>query len=159
MTAKTAMIRETTSARFELEVTVQAPRERVWEALVRQPDGWWISELRVVPGDSELTLDPVAGGRMIERNADGASLLWFTVIAIEPPRSINLEGALAPPFGGPSQAFLLIELEERDGATVVKMTNSLHGHVEESMLPQMEGGWRMLLENGIKAFVETGQRR
>ena len=158
MTATAAKILEASAARIELEVLIEAPIDRVWRAIVDQPDAWWVSELRCVPGGSKVVLDARAGGALVEQNESGASLLWFTVIAVEPPRSINFAGAIAPPFGGPCQAFLLLELEERDGVTVVSMTNSLHGHVDETMLPGIESGWKLLLENGLKRLVETGQR-
>ena len=108
--------------------------------------------------EASAVLDARAGGTLVEENESGASLLWFTVIAVEPPRSINFAGAIAPPFGGPCNAFLLLELDEQGGVTVVKLTNSLHGHVDEGMLPDIESGWRLLLENGLKRLVETGQR-
>jgi len=38
------------------------------------------------------------------------------------------------------------------------MTNSMHGVVDEALLASTEAGWRMLLEKGLKAFVETGRR-
>ena len=158
MTTTAARILEASAARIELEVSIEAPIDKVWRTVIDQPDAWWVSELRCVPGASKIVLDARAGGNLVEQNDSGASLLWFTVIAVEPPRSINLAGAIAPPFGGPCQAFLLLELEERDGITVVKMTNSLHGHVNEKTLPDIEGGWRLLLENGLKRVVETGQR-
>lgn len=145
------------AAKIELEVRIEAPREAVWRAVVERPNDWWIAELRCVSADSRILFEPRAGGSFLEEDDRGASLLWFTVIAIEPERSVNLAGALAPPFGGPSQAFLLIELHEADGATVVRMTNSLHGHIDEASLPEMESGWRMLLENGLKRLVE-GER-
>jgi len=146
------------TARIELETTIEAPIELVWRAVVEQPDDWWISDLRCVAGDSRVVLEARAGGSLLEHDGDGASLLWFTVLAVEPPRSINLAGALAPPFGGPCQTFLLLELEGRDGATAVRLTNSLHGRIDEAMLPEIEDGWRLLLEKGLKRLVETGQR-
>jgi len=158
MTATAAKILEASAARIELEVAIEATIDKVWRAIIDQPDAWWVTELRCVPGGSKLVLDPRAGGTLVEENGNGTSLLWFTVIAVEPPRSINLAGAIAPPFGGPCHAFLLLELEERDGVTVVKLTNSLHGHVDEKLLPDIEGGWRLLLENGLKRLVETGKR-
>ncbi len=158
MTTTAAKILEASAARIELEVPIEASIDKVWRAIIEQPDAWWVSELRCVPGGSKVTLDARAGGSLVEQNDSGGSLLWFTVIAVEPPRSINFAGAIAPPFGGPCQAFLLLELEERDGVTVVKMTNSLHGHVNEETLPQIEGGWRLLLEKGLKRVVENGQR-
>lgn len=158
MTTTAAKILNASAARIELEVPIDASAAKVWKTIVERPDEWWISELRCVPGVSKVHFDATAGGALVERNENGGSLLWFTVIAVEPTRSLNLAGAIAPPFGGPCQAFLLIELEENDGATVVKMTNSLHGHVNEQSLPEIEGGWRMLLENGLKRVVETGSR-
>ena len=154
MNPTAAKILESSAARFELEVSINAPQEAVWKAIIERPNAWWIADLRCVPGGSTVTLDPRAGGHLVESGPNGASLLWFTVIAIEPIRSINLSGAIAPPFGGPCQSFLLIELEESDGVTRVCMTNSMHGHVSEAMLPEIESGWRMLLEDGIKALVE-----
>ena len=123
--------------------------------MVERPDAWWVADLRCVPGDSTVTLEPRAGGALIEANAAGASLLWFHVIAIDPPRSINFAGAIAPPFGGPCQAFLLVELEERDGATVVRVTNSMHGQIGADSLPDIESGWRMLFEDGLKRVAEA----
>ena len=158
MTTTAAKILEASAARIELEVSIDASIDKVWQAIIEQPDAWWVSELRCVPGGSKVLLEPRAGGNLVEQNDSGGSLLWFTVIAVDPPRSINLAGAIAPPFGGPCQAFLLLELAAQDGVTVVKMTNSLHGHVDESTLPDIEGGWKLLLENGLKRLVETGQR-
>lgn len=158
MSPTAAKILEASAARIELEVSIEASIDEVWRAVVERPDAWWVSELRCVPGDSTVTLDARAGGNLVEHNESGASLLWFTVIAVDPPRSINLAGAIAPPFGGPCHAFLLLELADHDGVTVVKMTNSLHGHVDQGMLPDIEGGWRLLLENGLKRLVETGRR-
>ena len=158
MTATAAKILDASAARIELEVSVEAPVAKVWKAVIDEPDAWWVSGLRCVPGGSEVVLDARAGGHLIERNDSGGSLLWFTVLVVEPERSLNMAGALAPPFGGPCHTFLLIELEERGGGTVVKMTNSLHGHVDESMLPEIHGGWKHLLEDGLKRFVEGGTR-
>ncbi|MCH9685968.1 MAG: SRPBCC domain-containing protein [Deltaproteobacteria bacterium] len=125
---------------------------------MERPNDWWIADLRCVAGESTVELDARAGGTLVESNPDGSSLLWFTVISVEPQRSLNLAGSLAPPFGGPCQTYLLIELEQEAGTTVVRMTNSMHGHVNEAMLSEMESGWRMLLDNGLKALVEADLR-
>lgn len=158
MTPTAAKVLGTNAARIELEVVVDAPRDAVWSAIVERPDEWWVPELRCV-GDSSVVLDARAGGTLREEAADGSSLLWFTVIAVEPGRSLNLAGSLAPPFGGPASTYLLIRLEDREGATAVSMTNSLHGHVDETMLPEIESGWTMLLQKGLKPVVETGGGR
>lgn len=158
MTPTAAKELTASAAILEMEVVIDASRERVWQAIIERPDAWWISDLRCVSADSTISLDAQAGGHLIERDDAGGSLLWFTVIAVEPGKSINMVGSLAPPWGGPSQGFLNIALEEHDGQTTVKMTNSHHGHIAEGSLASMDSGWRMLLENGLKSLVETGQR-
>jgi len=153
-TPPAARILETSAAMVEMEVTIDAAPAAVWETLVGRPDAWWIQELRCVPGGSRVVMDARAGGSVVEENDDGESLLWFTVIHVDPGRALNLAGALAPPFGGPANTFLWIRLEEDGAATKVRMTNSLHGHLDGAMLPQVEDGWRMLLEQGLKPVVE-----
>lgn len=81
------------------------------------------------------------------------------MIAVEPGRSLNLAGSLAPAFGGPASTYVLIRLEEREGGTAVSTTNALHGHVDETMLPEIESGWTMLLQKGLEPVVETGGGR
>ncbi|MCR9247321.1 MAG: SRPBCC domain-containing protein [bacterium] len=145
------------AARLELEVSIAAPRDRVWQLVIDRPNDWWISELRCVGPDSTVAFEPGprAGAALVEHNANGSSLLWFTILALEPQRSLNLAGAIAPPFGGPCQAFLYLELADQGDGTVVRLTNSLHGHITESALQEMQGGWQMLLERGLKARAET----
>ena len=37
------------------------PIDEVWRAVIDQPDAWWVSELRCVPGGSKVLLDARAG--------------------------------------------------------------------------------------------------
>ena len=157
MTPTATRILAASAARIELETAIKAPLAMVWKAVVEQPDAWWVSELRCVP-DSKIVFAPQAGGHFVEQNESGASLLWFTVIAIEPPHSVNFAGAIAPPFGGPCQVYLHLHLEQHAAGTLAKLISSMHGHLDEGMLPEIESGWRLLLEKGLKRFVETGQR-
>ncbi|MEM7203395.1 MAG: SRPBCC domain-containing protein [Planctomycetota bacterium] len=150
-----ALALKTSAARLELQVSINAPRERVWQLVIDRPNDWWVADLRCVAADSTVTLEPRAGGHLIEQGADGGSLLWFTVIAVEPQRSLNLAGSLAPPFGGPCQVFLHLQLEEHDGGTLVRLTNSLHGHIDDASLPQMAEGWHLLLTKGLKTAAEA----
>lgn len=153
---------ETRAARYELAILIEAPASEVWRAIIEDTDGWWISELRCVGPESTVTLEARAGGQLIENQADGASLLWFTVIEIAPQVSLNLAGHLAPPYGGPATTYLRLHLiEEASGAdarTRVELTSSMHGAFDEDTLQATAAGWRMLLEEGLKPHVETAQR-
>lgn len=153
-----AQMMPASAARLELEVLIEAPKEKVWTTLSTDFDGWWASGLRCVSPDSRMKADLRAGGTVVEEDDSGAGILWFHVIQVSPGDSVNLAGAIAPPWGGPLGAFLHIQLEEEGSNTRVKVTNSMHGHVDESSLPEIEGGWRYLFEEGLKPYVETGER-
>ncbi|MDA1267006.1 MAG: SRPBCC domain-containing protein [Planctomycetota bacterium] len=156
MTIAASRTLEPGAATVKVQVTIDASAERVWETLTREPDAWWIQDLRCVAAPSRLSLDLRAGGALAETNDAGASLLWFHVIAIEPGRSLNLAGSLAPPYWGPAGTFLLIELSEEDGATSVGFTTSLFGHVGAGLADEIGSGWQQLLDRGLKPYIETG---
>jgi len=156
MTTTAAQMLDTRAAILELMVTIDAPTARVWSALTEEANAWWVADLRCVPGDSEVSLDARAGGQLIEASADGGSLLWFNVVAIEPGQSLNLIGHVAPPFGGPNTSCLLLRLEAQGDRTLLHITNSMYGVVDETLLGQVEAGWRLLFENGLKRYAEDG---
>jgi uncharacterized protein YndB with AHSA1/START domain len=143
------------TARIELETLVAAPVNKVWQTIIERPNDWWVAEMRCVSADSIVSLRAEAGGTLTETSPSGASLLWFTVIAVEPEHSLNLAGMVAPPFGGPYQGCLLIQLKEAAGGTRVKFTNTMIGRIDEAALPSIDAGWRLLLDTGIKACTEA----
>ena len=138
----------------ELEACIAAPFAAVWATLVGRPDVWWPRELRCVPGASRMRLEPCAGGHLVEENDAGESLLWFTVLHVQPGEALNLAGALAPPFGGPATTFLRLHLVDEGASTRVRLTYSMHGHVPASAWSELEAGWRLLLEQGLRPAVE-----
>lgn len=155
MTQAPTMLSDT-AARLEVELSIRAPRERVWQLLCTRADDWWIPDFRCVGPDSEIRLEARAGGCLAEFGKGGDSLLWFQVIAVQAPQSLNLAGDLAPPYGGPCRTLLLIELEEQGKDTTLRITNTLHGHISESSLPQIRDGWEMIFSQGLKALAEAG---
>ena len=64
---------------YELEISMRAPRERVWGALTDEINAWWLPDFHVVGPESVVTLDARAGGGLVEALPDGGSLLWYTV--------------------------------------------------------------------------------
>src|SRR5438067_438683 len=85
-------------AQLDLEVPIGAPPERVWQALVRDVANWWRPDFYCLPNPREFILEAKAGGRGYEFNGEGAELLWFTVVAVEPPHALELVGHLTPRF-------------------------------------------------------------
>jgi hypothetical protein len=72
-------------------LTVEAPIERAFAVFTEGFGGWWPASHHL--GESELVdaiIEPRAGGRWYERNADGSECDWGHVIAWEPPRRVLL---------------------------------------------------------------------
>jgi uncharacterized protein YndB with AHSA1/START domain len=72
-------------------LTVRAPVERAFAVFTDGFGSWWPATHHL--GDSELAdaiIEPRAGGRWYERNADGSECDWGHVIAWEPPRRVLL---------------------------------------------------------------------
>jgi uncharacterized protein YndB with AHSA1/START domain len=142
----------------ELEFPIAAPVERVWAALLDEVAAWWPRDFRVLGGDSEMHLEPRVGGRLYEETPGGASLLWATVIALDPLRQLDLAGHLTPRFGGPATTLTRLGLRDVDGGTVFEVGDAVFGHIGEGMRTSLETGWRQLFEGGLKAYVEAGGR-
>ncbi len=141
-------------AQFELEVVINAPRDRVWTALTDRINDWWLPAFHMVGEGSVITFDARAGGQILERLEGGGSLLWGTVQMVMPGHSVHLVGFTAPEWGGPATTMLRFGLEERDRATAVTLTDALVGRVDDGTLTSVREGWIELLEKGLKPFAE-----
>lgn len=149
---------ETQAVRYELEIAIEAPRETVWRALTEETDAWWLPDFHMVGPGSVVTLDARAGGDLVERREDGGSLLWYTVQMCVPGESLHLVGHLAPAWGGPATTMLALVLEERSGATVLRVSDALFGNVSEASASSLQEGWTQLFGEGLKAHAEREAR-
>ncbi len=146
----------TSSARVELEVTIDAAVIDVWKAIIEDTGRWWHKDFFMTRGGHRVTLEPWAGGRVFEEGEDGAALLWYQVIAIDPPLSLNLVGHLAPPYGGPATTMLHLSLEATGtGTTVLRIADAAFGVVDDQWRSSVTAGWQTLFGDGLKTFVES----
>jgi uncharacterized protein YndB with AHSA1/START domain len=106
---------------------VAAPPARVWAALVR-PAWWWSSDHTFSHDAANLTLDPVAGGAWLERLPSGGGVRHLTVVFVDPPTTLRLEGALGPMQALGAAGHLTFVLKAMGEATEVTTTYDLGGH-------------------------------
>ena len=141
------------SARVELEVAIEAPREKVWQGLVEEIGEWWPREFFTTESP-RFTLDPHVGGYMYENTGDGTGAVWFQVLAFLPPEKLHLTGHIAPPYGGPATSLVQISLESQgDSTTLFRLTDCLFGVLPEDSC--MDEGWRQIFEKNFKTFIEA----
>jgi uncharacterized protein YndB with AHSA1/START domain len=138
----------------EIEVSIQAPRERVWRALVEETGQWWPKDFYVGRAPKGFILEARPGGRVYEDWGHEAGALWYTVLVVEPPTTLEMAGHLTPAFGGPATTTVRLSLESQGERTVVKAADALFGRVDENTVPRLKEGWRALIDGGLKAYVE-----
>lgn len=76
-------------------VTVAAPPQAVWEALIAPPR-YWNPEHSYSGVAANFTLEPRAGGCFCEALADGGSIEHMRVVLVMPRRTLRLVGGLGP---------------------------------------------------------------
>jgi uncharacterized protein YndB with AHSA1/START domain/DNA-binding transcriptional ArsR family regulator len=140
---------------LELEVSIQAPPQRVWRALVEQTTHWWRKDFYVGKTPKAFIIEPRPGGRMYEDWGDGGGLVWMNVIEVDAPRVIQFAGHLTASFGGPANTYLRLTLEPRgESATLLRISETAYGRVDDKLKKQLHEGWTLLFEQGLKPYVE-----
>lgn len=142
-------------AQVELEIPIKASPARVWEALVKETSRWWHKDFYTCATAKGFVIEPLLGGRAYEDWGHGAGQIWYTVIGVDPPNSIMLQGILTPAFGGPAATILQLTLKSSGKNTVLKLSDTIFGKVGDDKVSQTRQGWEMLFEQGLKAFVEA----
>lgn len=144
--------------RVEVEVKINADRKVVWDAMVNQTTNWWRKDF-CTKESRGFHIEPRIGGRMYEDRGDGNGLIWATVIGMDAPKSILFVGYLTAQFGGPAHTMFEFSLEPvDDDATLLRISDTIFGNVNESLAGQMDQGWRQLFEGALKEYVEQGKR-
>lgn len=139
---------------YEFEIDIEAPPARVWRALADQLSSWWLPDFHMLGADSIVTLEPVPGGRLFEQ-LDQKGLLWYTVLSISPPESLNLAGYCTPEWGGPCTTLLTIKLAETATGTRLTVSDALYGRVSDEQVSSLKSGWQKLFTDGLKRFAEA----
>jgi len=143
-------------AEVALDWPIAASPQRIWAALFEQPELWWPSSHRAVGGESGMTFEPRLGGQLREQASNRAGVLWYSVIALDPLRSVDLAGNLAARYGGPATSLLRIEIVpgQADGSSVLKLTDSVFGRIGPELRTSIADGWQAIIGQGMVRFLE-----
>jgi hypothetical protein len=106
---------------------VQASPAKVWQVLL-VPARWWSSP-HTFSGDARnLHLDARVGGDWTETLPSGGGVRHMTVVFIDPPSLLRMEGALGPMQDFGAAGHLTIRLKAEAGGTRVDFAYDLGGH-------------------------------
>jgi uncharacterized protein YndB with AHSA1/START domain len=123
------------------EVTVEASRLRVWDALLRVGE-WWPHRFR---DEGQVALEPWVGGRFLEDWGDeGGAALYGTVTEIAPGARLAVRGPMGIP--GAVASVWVMELEDTGPHTRVRVAHTAVGEVDEETRTSYGEGWGRVLE-------------
>ncbi|WP_240468714.1 SRPBCC domain-containing protein [Gracilibacillus sp. YIM 98692] len=139
--------------RIEQEVTIHAPREKVFQALTENVGDWW--EFRLAPEgeDSTFTFDPTPGGQFTENWRENEGAVWGNVYYVNAPEEIRLHGHLGM-YGAVNSAYTYRLIEKGD-ATTLQLSHTASGVIEEGWEEDHTKGWQHLLGTSLKEYVES----
>jgi uncharacterized protein YndB with AHSA1/START domain len=143
----------------ELEVTIQAPIERVWKALVTETGRWWRKDFYADAAGRDFIIEPVLGGKMYEDWGDGEGLVWATVTGVRAPTLLELSGVSSPKWGGPNTHYHSFRLEEQGGATVLHFSDAVHGKIDDATATSLHEGWLLLFNEALRTHCELEPER
>lgn len=136
-------------------VTVAAPPQEVWAALV-EPARYWNPDHSWFGDAANFSLDPVAGGCFCEASGD-RSVEHMRVVMAGPGEMLRLTGALGPLQGEGLAATMTWQLEAVDGGTQVSQRYVVGGHMAgfdaETIAPAVDGVVREQLERLAALFA------
>jgi uncharacterized protein YndB with AHSA1/START domain len=140
----------------ELEVRVAAPPEKVFDALTGDVSAWWGRPYVHSERARAVIVEPKPGGRCWEDWGEGEGALYATVIRVERPKTL----AMAGPFGmsGLCHNVVAYSLEADGKGTLLKVSHSGAGEIDEETRRDYTMGWEDLLRKRFPAFVERGEK-
>lgn len=154
--AKKEKIRAAGSVEARVELTIHAPQRRVWDALVNESARWWPKNFLSSEKTKKFVIEPRLGGRVFEDNGGGEGFIWYTVVGVESPNSLQLAGFMGPPFGGPLSSLLRLTLSALSAKeTRLEILDACFGAVGEC---DTAGGWREVFDDNFRPYVESKKK-
>jgi uncharacterized protein YndB with AHSA1/START domain len=134
-----------------LEVTLDAPVERVWDAIASEPERrhWW----------SYLALEAIPGGRLLERWQDAEGRERTTSGEVLDARAPHLLRCSWRDDDWAAATEVEFTLRPEGGASRLRLRHSgwaRLGPVGEDLRPAHRDGWRRHLAN-LKRYVESNR--
>ena len=149
------MISEPAVMHIEQEIRIGAPPSRVFCALTEEVGRWWGGGYRLQDERSAVRIDLRVGGHMYETSGE-RSASWGMVTAVEPDRELELTGRMG--MGGAVLGVIRYTLEPDGEGTLLRLSHRASGEIDEKTESDYDTGWKYLLGDLLKSYVEEGSR-
>ena len=151
-----------TAVAVHRSITVDASPERAFDVFTRGFSRWWPLESHHIGATmaTEAIMEPRAGGRWFERDADGNECEWGFVTDFDPPHRVLLAWHLTPEWAFDPDPEKATEVEVTftavEDGTLVELEHrgfEKHGKTGADMRDAVAapGGWADLMEMYAKA--------
>ena len=129
-------------------VTVKVSPERAFELFAAHMGRWWpVGKTVGKSPHAEIVLEPLAGGRWFERDAEGVETNWGKVLAWEPPMRLLLGWQLDSRYSYNPDLLTEVELTfapAKGGGSIVTLEHrnlERFGDDAEKVAGQISVGW------------------
>ena len=140
-----------------VETEIDAPPAEVWRALVEDTAAWWHEDYFIGSGPRTMILEATLGGRLFEDWGGGQGAVWATVTGVQTGEWLLLSGELTKDFGGPARVLTQFRLAQEGAGTRLTLTDCVYGRVTKETAGSLDVGWRQLLGDCLKGYVERGE--
>jgi uncharacterized protein YndB with AHSA1/START domain len=142
-----------------LEANVNAPKPKVYDALVGQVGSWWNPEHTYSHDAKNLSIDPRPGGCFCEKLPNGGGVEHLRVVYIAPRELLRLSGGLGPLQASGVAGSMTWKLTGDGDNTRVQLSYAVGGFIDggfDKIAPAVESMLNEQLDR-LKLFVETGK--
>jgi uncharacterized protein YndB with AHSA1/START domain len=149
------MMKPAQSYQVGFEVSIRAPRERVWAALVDETTNWWPRDFFSAENPEGFVIEGQLGGKVYESWIGGGGVLWGTVVVWSPGYRMTWACEMYPDWTGPGRSFVTFDLEERGVETIIKVSDSGLCISASQAATSLGSGWQKLIGTHFKSYVEA----
>jgi uncharacterized protein YndB with AHSA1/START domain len=138
------------------EVEIKATRARVFKALTDEIPFWWGAPFVHSQESVDIRVEKFVGGRVYEPLSDEKQgYLWGTVGVYVENEHLEIWGPIG--MSGAVNGRVSFELTEAMGSTKLTMKHEVLGKLKEESLTNYSHGWKDLLENRLRRFIEKNE--
>jgi uncharacterized protein YndB with AHSA1/START domain len=160
-TAGQAVVADSSDLGFtvNLQVTVPAPPDKAYQALVNSIGRWWNSEHSFSGDAKNMYIENRAGGCFCEKLQGGGSVQHMRVVFADPGKTLRLTGGLGPLQTMAVSGSMSWNFAAGEKGTLVTMNYAVGGYLPGG-LGALSGPVNEVLSEQMtryKAFVDAGQ--